>query len=203
MQDNGTANHWLLCKMRNLFLIACIAFPFLLKAQASADTLIWSSKKLMWNNFKANADTATINKKHHATTLWKLRYQYKPLRSQTLLIEIEAWFDARKSWIKKAYRNDQNLLQHEQGHFDLAELLARRFRQKLQQQHLTGGNYNTVIANTFKTLLAEAYRQQEQYDKETNFGENMPAQQQWQQRIAAALNQLAAYASTSLVLPLH
>lgn len=192
------------CKMRILFLIVPIVFPFLLVAQASSDTIIWGTKQLVWSDFKANPDTAVFNQNHHATTLWKLRYQYKPLKNRTqLIIYVEAWFDARKSWVRKRFKNDQQLLQHEQAHFDLAELLARRFRKKLAEQKFTATNYYTAIDAVFNPLLTAAYQQQTQYDRETNYGEDKAAQQQWQQKIAAALNQLAAYASTNLLLQLQ
>lgn len=190
--------------MIKLLLFVGLIFPCLLSAQPLSDTILWSGKPLTWSNFKGNYDTAVYNRQHLATTLWKLKYEYMPVLSkQQVVFVIDAWFDAARSWVRPKSRRERSLLLHEQGHFDLAELLARQFRKQLSETNFNTANYSNVINNIFNTLLTKAYTQQLTYDKETNYGTNDDRQQYWQNFIASELKRLASYGNKNLVVTLN
>ena len=180
--------------MIKFILSGFLIFPLWLPAQTGADTIVWSDKHLVWDNFKGNYDTAVYNRQYGAITSWKVRYQYRPLILQNRLdFTIYAWFDANKSWTRPKNRNNKTLLLHEQGHFDLAELLSRQFRQQLSETTFSRAGYTDSIKLIFGKLLTIAYATQHKYDAETIHGMNSRRQTYWQTFIASELKKLEAF----------
>ena len=184
-----------LCNMIKIILFCLLIFPCRLLAQAGAtDTILWSAKKLVWNNYKGNYDTAVYNRQYLAVTSWRVVYQYRPLLQQHKLeFIIYAWFDANKSWMQPKLENNRSLLLHEQGHFDLAEILTRQFRQRISEATFSRTNYADSIHQIFNKLLAAAYATQEKYDAETAHGTNSRRQAYWQTFIASELKKREAF----------
>src|SRR4051812_45166372 len=118
--------------MMKLLLSFCLFFATNLSAKAASDTLLWSNQRLQWSNFKGQSDTAQFNQNHFATTLWKLTYFHRR-NASTRQVEViaYAWFDGRRSWVRPSQRTNAALLLHEQGHFDLAEILVRKFKKQI------------------------------------------------------------------------
>ena len=178
-----------------LFLCFCLFFTAAFNAKAVSDTLLWSRQRLQWINFKGRSDTATYNRNHLATTLWKLTYFHRR-NSQTRQVEVIAytWFDGWRSWVRPSQRTNTALLLHEQGHFDLAEILVRRFRKQVAQTNFGNIVYADSLQTIFSSLLAETNEQQERYDAETDYGERSIPQRRWQDYITTTLAALNAYA---------
>lgn len=90
------------------------------------------------------------------------------------------------SWIKAPQRVAR-ILAHEQGHFDLAEVSARRLRAELA----TLGLPCRDGTDAFRAQVAETNRRdgdaQRSYDKQTMFGSDAPAQRIWESRIRSWL----------------
>lgn len=183
-----------------LLLSFCLFFTTIGWAKAVSDTLLWSNQRLQWSNFKGRYDTATYNKNHFATTLWKLTYFHRR-NSKTRQVEViaYAWFDGRRSWVRPTQRTNTALLLHEQGHFDLAEILVRKFKKQIAQTTFSNtAAYADSLQTIFSELLAETNEQQERYDAETDYGERPIPQRRWQNYIATTLAELAAYADKNV-----
>ena len=106
---------------------------------------------------------------------------------------VKATFDPNTSWIKDPKTLTPALLRHEQLHFDIAELNARRIRQKIS---LT--KFDCLkLQPAFDNLTKPAYRvwgaEGNRYDAETNHGLNAAKQALWEQQIAAKLLELKAF----------
>lgn len=169
-------------------------------AEAASDTLLWRDQRLQWADFKGRYDTATYNRNHFASTLWKLTYFHRR-NSKTRQVEViaYAWFDGRRSWVRPSQKMNAALLQHEQGHFDLAEILVRKFRKQVAQTTFSRSAYADSLQSIFNNLLAETYQQQDGYDTETAYGEKPSQQRRWQEFIATTLAALDAYADKSIL----
>jgi len=80
------------------------------------------------------------------------------------------------------------VLSHEQLHFDITELFARKFRERLK----TVKN-DTDIKKKVRKIFAEINRElntfQNKYDRETNYSRNIPEQLLWNEKIAEALSE--------------
>jgi hypothetical protein len=186
--------------MIKILLVTLFIFPLYLGAQTqSVDTILWSSSRLAWSNYKGKYDTAIYKREYLAITAWKIVYQYRPLVLENKLeFIIYAWFDANKSWVRKKANASQALLLHEQGHFDLAELLARQFRQQLLATIFIRTNYADSIKQIFSRLLTTAYATQEKYDAETVHGTNSRRQAYWQVFIASELKRLEGFQNKNI-----
>jgi hypothetical protein len=182
-----------------LLLNACLMFGTSFQLKAASDTIMWSHQRLASANFKGNYDTAVYNKSHFATTLWKLTYFHRKNRA-TKQVEViaYAWFDGRRSWIRPSQVKNTALLQHEQGHFDIAEILTRRFKRQVSQTSFPAGEYADSLRSIFNALLADTYAQQERYDTETQYGEIPAKQRQWQEYIATTLTSLEAFSDKNV-----
>jgi hypothetical protein len=85
---------------------------------------------------------------------------------------------------------DLQLLEHEQLHFDIAEVVVRKIRARFQDFK----NACTESGGTdpIQQMIAEADRdlqeEQQRYDRETGHGVNAAVQDRWKRRIRALLN---------------
>ncbi len=180
--------------MIKFILFISLIFPVCLQAQPATDTIVWSEQQLAWYNFKGDYDTAVYNRQYGATTFWRVRYSYRPAILQNkITFSVYAWFDARNSWVRPSDINNKSLLLHEQGHFDLAEILARQYRQQLSETTFSRAGYTDSIKIIFAKLLSGAYATQEKYDAETSHGMNSKRQAYWQTFITSELKKLEGF----------
>lgn len=90
------------------------------------------------------------------------------------------------SWVKDHAR-DAYSLNHEQRHFDIAKLIAERFKQKIHPDSMTVDDYSSYIQWQYIDAYREMNHLQEQYDEETGHGTNRAAQERWNRYIDAEL----------------
>jgi hypothetical protein len=86
-------------------------------------------------------------------------------------------------------RDDEDLLRHEQLHFDLTELAARKIRRQLDdlQRVCTTPGAAAGIGKAIDDIERHWLDEQTAYDKETDHGINLPRQRQWDLRVRRAL----------------
>ncbi len=105
-------------------------------------------------------------------------------------------FICKKSFLKDS---SGNLLNHEQLHFDITELYARRIRQQLSQKLiLDDKNISSAIQKIYNTQIAELNKAQDKYDKETAHGTNAIKQKEWSDSIRKQLILLSDYYETEV-----
>lgn len=114
------------------------------------------------------------------------------LNGNNLKYRVSAEFYADCSYIKNT---DTRLLAHEQLHFDMVELYARKMRQFLQ-----GCNKRRVstaeITATLGSMDEELHRMQARYDDVTSHGLKWRAQNAWNRQVQASLDSLHIYSTT-------
>lgn len=97
----------------------------------------------------------------------------------------QAQLDARRGTLQR----DIQLLEHEQLHFDIAEVVVRTIRARF------AGFKNACAepggTDEIQPVVVEADRElqeeQQRYDRETGHGTNARAQEEWRRRIQALL----------------
>jgi hypothetical protein len=111
--------------------------------------------------------------------------------------DVYVLFNKEKSWSRD---QSPQLLAHEQLHFDLAEVFARRIRKKikeLEDQHVTEIKaYNNAI----QLLLEESNEADRLYDMETLHGALDKKQETWRKKVNEELLELKAYKKTKHVI---
>lgn len=157
--------------------------------QEIVESIPWeASRKLTWDDFKGPVPPDAVPA---ATTASGISYRYSANlmhHEVNLDFDVTAYFYPEESWYK-AERCDAQILQHEQLHFDISEVFARRMRMKLRQTSFTE-NVKSEIQKIYRETLNELEDLQDQYDWETNFSRNTEAQERWNTRIKEALERL-------------
>jgi predicted secreted Zn-dependent protease len=82
-------------------------------------------------------------------------------------------------------------LSHEQRHFDITEVYARKIRKMFREQ-ITRSNVEQVD-DMLQTYFAQWESFQDQYDLETQHALDTAKQEQWNKKIQQLLNSLSEY----------
>jgi predicted secreted Zn-dependent protease len=169
--------------MKSPLLIAAFIFPFLLLVQRDDDYIKWQEdRKLTWEDFKAEpvkmGSTAAMTTTH-------LGFGYSVMNGQ-VTYKIDCRFEKKKSW--GLVKNDW-ILKHEQGHFDIAELFARKLNQQTSEYKFDKNTFKSDLDAIYKSVVDEKEKYQQQYDDETNYSRNKNKQEEWLKKIEKELKE--------------
>lgn len=114
----------------------------------------------------------------------------------TVYLMVNAIFSAAESWSDPEHETT-SLLAHEQLHFDITELNARKLRKSLLEYSYTK-NYESEIEHLFREYSEERAGMQKEYDMATNHSNNRDKQTEWQQIVHQKLEELKEYAKPDL-----
>tara|TARA_B110000444_G_scaffold145740_1_gene136253 strand:- start:238 stop:774 length:537 start_codon:yes stop_codon:yes gene_type:complete len=160
--------------------------------------IAWTSDySLKWSDFKAELNPAVFEDSHSA-----IKYGFTwTVNSDKVNDEVVFLIDSIKtvtefhpllSWVRESESND-DLLKHEQGHFDLAEMLRRdhnvvfenKFYHKVfetrgqndaQRKQFAKLDSGKMISNELDKLSLILAKNRKEYDAETEYGQNIPNQ---------------------------
>lgn len=166
---------------RLLFILLLLFVSLSAPAQQSAHFLYWEEgKQLNWQHFKGRPDTD--DHVHAAVTFAGIDLQVEHIN---LLGEItfkaRAVFDQQLSW---AYEDRQSpaILQHEQLHFDIAEVYARKLERKLNSLKIRKSQ-KAGASKLLQRYTRAQLASQARYDAETVHGLNHKKQKAWQELV--------------------
>ena len=178
-----------------LIYLFCGIFGFPGLAQESQ--VHWNPEdKLEWTDFRGRADSAnpfSANTSSGISYGWSLRKSGNEASDFTY--NVFAFFVPEKSWVKEG-KASLHLLAHEQLHFDITELHARKLRKQLK-------NFDPDSVKDLKATLQKMYREvemeskkmQEQFERESAHSQNEEAQLKWQEKIKDQLQLLEEFAT--------
>lgn len=149
----------------------------------------WTAeRKLTWNDFKGQPDKSSTNA---ALTSSSINIEFGYNRSG-LKYNIKCRFDQNLSWgrIKNEY-----ILSHEQGHFDIAEIHARKLNQQLKAYKFNNRTVGKDINRIYDTVMKEHHALQSKYDDETNYSRDPAKQNEWKIKIDEMLEELTAFSN--------
>lgn len=162
--------------------------PVLVMAQQDADHIKWQDRrKLTWADYQGTADRDAGAAASTATYL-SVEYNFKDGK---LGYVITCSFSRSKSW--GLTKNDY-ILSHEQGHFDIAEIFARKLYKKLKAYEFDKKNYQTDLRRIYEDITSEKEEMQNRYDRETNHSINKEKQAEWLEKIRVELKEFQAFA---------
>ena len=165
------------------------------------EIILWSNDiSLKWSDFKAESNPAIFEDSHST-----IKYGFTWIVNSDKLneeivflidkIKLTVEFHPLLSWVREFESND-NLLKHEQGHFDLAEMIKRDYdkvfenkfygkifttrgqndAQRKQFAKEDSGRMISIEVNKLSSILAKKC---EEYNVETDFGKNMENQMKY------------------------
>lgn len=155
-------------------------------AAQEEDAILWdASRPLSWSDFKGKPfKTAWAA----ATTASGISYEFNSSERESgyeLHFRVYTYFYPEKSWYQPKLC-DEVILSHEQLHFDISELYARKMRKILTETTFTS-NVKEEVQAIYHRILKELSAFQDRYDKETNFSRNLQQQEIWNMAIKKAL----------------
>lgn len=179
-------------------LVLFIWLPWTALCQDSVDTaleeLSWNEfYRLQWEDFQGEPD-----KNSQADAATSVQIKAKPfLVKKKIHYDVVAKFNRTKSW----YRDQSpSLLAHEQLHFDIAEVYARKIRKRIEDLNRQGINNIKAYNAAIHELLLESNEVDVQYDMETLHGAMSKKQAAWSAKIKAELASLKKYKKTKRVI---
>jgi predicted secreted Zn-dependent protease len=171
-------------KFLTVFICSFIFLSF--TAKDDGDYIDWNpERKLKWQDFKAASPENTADA---ALTTTYVGFSYNKSNDE-IKYNIECRFQKSKSWgkIKTDY-----ILQHEQGHFDISEIAARKLN-KLIQEQLSKSKNHDELNKIYRTVMQEKRDMQELYDRESNHSINKEKQDEWETKIKTMLEELKSF----------
>ena len=155
--------------------------------------LTWDDYVGLIENTPQKAWTHTRLKYIHNTKLHKTKTKTK---FQITNITVTAYYNKSTSWVKPEMktRHDQaQILKHEQGHLDLAEMSARKIEYKMKKEFegkkftckgkteqeqiaFAKSESKKMLEEKWKELLPEWHNYETNYDDKTQHGMNNTAQ---------------------------
>lgn len=136
--------------------------------------------RLSWEDFKGAPDYSSENVALTNTSI-QLEYGYD---KTSLEYTVKCRFDKTKSWVK--VRNE-DVLTHEQIHFDIAELFARKLRRQLQEYKFNPKTVAEDVNAIYEKIMTEHHAMQELYDNETDHSRLEDKQAYWEKKIESFL----------------
>ena len=147
-----------------------------------------AARKLTWEDFKASPDPHSSNAALTSSSI-NIEFGYDDERLQ---YSIRCAFDKNRSWVR--IRNS-DVLAHEQGHFDIAEVFARKLNQAMKEYHFNAKTVSKDVNDIYENMMNLHRQAQEQYDKETDYSRSKTRQEEWLKKIQQQLKDLADYAA--------
>ena len=155
------------------------------------DTIIWQKDSLLTrDDFKGR-----VSKQWAGCAVTGL--MVIPVETNgNIVFSVQAVFLKSKSNI---IQNSDYILKHEQLHFDICELYARKLRQMMSEKDFTKvKNIQIVIQNMYNKVNSEFDKYENKYDDDTNHGENPAKQKVWEDDVASQMKELDKYSSTEV-----
>lgn len=167
--------------------ILLILFPLFSCMPIDENMIDWhEDRQLTWADFKGTPDPHSTNAALTNSTI-NLEYGYN---NKGLIYNIKCRFNKSLSWGR--VRNDY-ILKHEQGHFDIAEIHARKLHRALAAYTFNSKTVNDDVTRIHNDVINEHVALQKQYDLQTNHSLDSAQQSVWNKNIAVLLIELSEF----------
>jgi len=161
----------------------------MLRGDLAADhAFAWSAgRPLAWRDFQGSPPSEGSEGAKISYTL----YSGWKCKGAAFEFRMIAGFRPRRSWVKAVVLNDslqrRTVLGHEQTHFDLAEVHARRMQRAFGDLARPCARTDAELSALAQRLTQEEKAEQRRYDEETNHGLLADQQAAWSRDVAQRL----------------
>ncbi|HVF80918.1 MAG TPA: DUF922 domain-containing protein [Flavisolibacter sp.] len=138
------------------------------------------NRPLVWADFTGSPDNSSP---YFAYTYWSSKFSFSGARFNGDVAIIDGFectlqLNPQESWVKPGKQSEE-LLKHEQGHFNVGLLYIKDVVKKIKAASFTRANYQAEI----KAILNEAHKKYvemgNRYDEETAHSSNREQQGKW------------------------
>jgi hypothetical protein len=152
--------------------------------------------KLTWEDFQGEVPEDTKGLSAESTIKIVLCWSCE---EGQFTYRVRAIFNRKESWaldnVKENPHAEENqrLLRHEKGHFNLEEVYARKLRKALSELKDPCKNPPEETKKKIEELAKQLNDEQGRYDNETEHGTNKDKQEEWEKKIQKDLDDLKDY----------
>lgn len=176
-----------------IYLIFLLSLSSKSQVKESSDSLIyWTQiQMLKWSDFQGEKDTIdsryTYMEAVSAISIFTTGYY----ENDILKYRVTNYFNKSKSWATDT--TVMSLLEHENIHFDIAELYTRKIRQGIEILIDKNKTSEEDYIELIEKLLNEFSESTKRFDKETAHGLVLQRQQKWKEKVEEEINSLEKY----------
>lgn len=174
--------------MKPKLLLLLVFFCAIKNLQAQSITIneYQGNRPLKWTDFRGVPEESSP---FAAKTFWNIRYTYKyKMMGDSVKLEPLVFLElGNLSWAKEGKKTDE-LLKHEQGHFNTGVLCARELLAMLQSKSFPKEYFSDYIKRACGEIIQKYKNMDLQYDAETDHSKNKPQQKKWDEYYTASLN---------------
>lgn len=162
------------------------------------EVIYWEQNvKLKWSDFQAEPDSLeTYVGLATAATTAQIRIEID-WEGNLPVFRVINRFIKTKSWVKDSLEAGEYGLAHEQLHFDIAEIYARKIRKGITELRAAQNTNINDYEQLIDKLLTERDQYNTLYDKQTAHSMIDFRQQEWQDKIAQELKKNQEYKSVA------
>lgn len=179
--------------MRTILFISMVILATGAFAQVTEERVVWNEGRLLeWKDFKAAPNPQSP---FYAETSSGISHSFSVKQSDIILdfeYEVNTYFRSHESWVKSGERSPY-LLGHEQLHFNITELHARKLRKALEAYEIDR-NFKRDLRSIYDSILRESEKMQHQFDAETRHSLNRNAEMAWRNLVRRELEKLEDFA---------
>ena len=179
----------------------------------NTDVMIWSKDyRLTWDDFqrepittKRQAEsTVGLRRKIADTEIFEKEDKYF---FRLVCDGVSSYFNKKESWVLEKQKNASNqelILKHEQGHFNLMEIYAIQYREEIQKlcqktfecfgnsqkerKAFSEKKSKKLLNKIEQIIVIKCNNEQLKYDEITNYGQNEPEQLEYLKNIEKNLH---------------
>lgn len=166
----------------------CLFFSTLNPLNLEEEKISWNEEyKLTWSDFKATQQS--INGSVASTSsgiAYAVTYTYDASKNIVdYSTQVSCNFYPYKSWYNKK-DSSAYILKHEQTHFDISELFARKLKKQFSEIN-EKKNIDKKLTKIFYKVEEERQKTQIEFDNETNHSINKIQEKEWETYIVTQL----------------
>jgi len=147
-----------------------------------------TDRKLEWSDFKGKVDMSSSYWAHTAYTI-KYRYDNVKFNGEMATIvnfELSLELDPERTWARTEKISDE-LLIHEQGHFDIGILCAKEIMAIFNKTSFNKSDFSEALKSMVSETIRKYNEMGVQYDRETEHFRNKEQQEKWNSLLAEKL----------------
>lgn len=165
--------------------VALLSFIILGSSNKSTeDVIYWSEDRaLTWSDFQGKPD---YNYEDISALTSSGILHFKGCENDKIIYEIKAYFEKDYSWVKEEALTDHHL-QHEQIHFDITQLYAKKLKLALDKKGFRCGE-EAQFDSFVQDYMMKWQKAQINYDLYSHYSMKRPEQNEWKHKVAFELS---------------
>jgi len=149
------------------------------KAHLAEQSFEWNAHRpLTWDDFKGPVRAGTPSTTAAETNCGMAIETNLVTSKRKAKVYVYNTFDKKASWVREGKKLDE-ILEHEQGHWNICEIYTRKMQAAFDAQIIMGDQLNATATKIYNKISQEYQQRQQAYENETQHGMVVSEQKRW------------------------